>query len=312
MKCKTLLQKWIPGSLGLAFLMLSVMSMDAFALSGKLGNGGKVDLDTTLNYGASWRVQDADSDLLGSTGNRNFDKGDLVNSAFSVGMDLAAKWENYGFFLRGRGLYDTVYANDSKYPSKTQDRHGKDVELLDAFVFTDFDVAERPATFRIGRQSVSWGEGLFIGNSISTAQSPLDLTKGNAPGVELKDQFLPVGQVYSQISSADYKVTLAAYYKWEWEAARMDENGSFFSTADYLDEAGTQVHHALHIDFVFVLAGRIDFGKPLLGSRDTLSLDHGAASPGRDRPGIGRRCALTGRLHIDRNREQLGATQADS
>lgn len=241
MICKILLQKWVPTSLGLVVLMLTVLSMDASALTVNLGDDVKVDLDTTLNYGSSWRMEDPDPALLGSTGNRNFDKGDQINSAFNVGIDMDAQWKNYGLFMRGRGLYDTVYANDSKFRSKTEDRHGKDAELLDAFVYGDFDVAEMPLTIRIGRQSVSWGEGLFVGNSISTAQSPLDLTKGNTPGVELKDLFLPTGQVYSQISTADSKMTLATYYKWEWETARFDESGSFFSTNDALDEAGTQL-----------------------------------------------------------------------
>jgi len=49
MSCKELLQKWGPASLGLTVLMLSALIMDA----GNLGADGKIDLNTTLSYGAS-------------------------------------------------------------------------------------------------------------------------------------------------------------------------------------------------------------------------------------------------------------------
>ena len=218
-------------------LMLLMVGADAFAITVGFGDDGRIDIDTTLGYEAAWRMDDMDP-ALATTGNAEFDKGDLINNKFTVGMDVDAQWKNYGLFLRGRGLYDFIYVDDKFHP-KTEDRHGKDVELLDAFVYADLEVGESPLTIRVGRQSVSWGEGLFIGNSISTAQSPLDLTKSNSPGAELKDLFLPTGQAYAQITTPDSKFTLAGYYKWEWEATRLDEFGNFFSTNDALDEAGT-------------------------------------------------------------------------
>jgi len=45
-------------------------------------------------------MEDPETALLSSTGNRNFDKGDLINNAFSVGIDMDAQWKNYGLFLR--------------------------------------------------------------------------------------------------------------------------------------------------------------------------------------------------------------------
>ncbi|MBI5441412.1 MAG: DUF1302 family protein [Deltaproteobacteria bacterium] len=97
-----------------------------------------------------------------------------------------------------------------------------------------------PPTGRLGRQVVSWGESLFLQGGISSAQSPVDATAANVPGVELKDIFLPVGQVYTQIGKWG-GVSLAGYYQWEWEKTRLDESGAYFNTQDMIDDAGNHI-----------------------------------------------------------------------
>lgn len=218
--------------------ILSFQATSVLALDADFGNDVKLSMDTSLSYSSAWRVQNPDSALLTSTGNANFDKWDQTLSALSVGIDTDLNWKgDYGVFLRGRGLYDTVYTED-KFLPKAQDRHGKDVELLDAFFYSSFTPADLPVTLRIGRQAIFWGESLLVFGSIATAQNPLDTTKANAPGVEAKEIILPTGQIYGQISTANSKATLASYYKWEWEESRLDENGTYFSTNDALDNAG--------------------------------------------------------------------------
>ncbi|MBK3431545.1 DUF1302 family protein [Pseudomonas fluorescens] len=99
------------------------------------------------------------------------------------------------------------------------------------------DIAGKAVSARLGRQVVSWGESLFIQGGIASAQAPLDATKASIPGVELKEIFLPVGQLYVQADLSD-SLSVEGYHQYEWAATRLDAAGSYFSTSDYLDEGG--------------------------------------------------------------------------
>lgn len=234
----------------------------AQALSYELDNGVTVDWDTTLTYDAQWRMENRDPVLLDENqavdpalgfvtddGNRNFDKGDMIQNRISFGTDLDINYGDGGAFLRARGWYDDVYNDNSLQVDKNPlfaglnkpyfkdglDIHKSDIELLDAFLYHTFDVGERSLSLRAGRQVVSWGESLFIQGGISSAQVPLDATKANAPGVELKDIFLPVGQIYGQVDLTD-TLSMGAYYQWEWEKTRIDAPGSYFNTLELLGQ----------------------------------------------------------------------------
>jgi len=50
---------------------------------------------------------------------------------------------------------------------------------------------------------------------------------------------MPTEQVYAEITHGS--MTVAGFYQWEWEKNRLDESGSFFSTDDYLDNAGERI-----------------------------------------------------------------------
>lgn len=230
-------KKFWAGILAVAFAW-TLIATDVLALEGTFGSDGKISLDTTLSYSTAWRVEDPETSLLGSTGNARFEKGEQYLSAFTLLAELDLKWkEDYGAFLRYRGLYDTVY-NDATFRREARNVHGKDSDILDAFVSGNFTLSDFPLTLRVGRQAVFWGESLLIFGSIATAQSPLDTTKANVPAVEAKELILPTGQVYGSISTPDSKLTLASYYKWEWDKSVLDESGTYFSTNDAIDSAG--------------------------------------------------------------------------
>ncbi len=238
-----------------------------FALEFDLGKNYRLDWENTLSYGLSFRTEDADGELLsnanGDDGNRSFDKWDAVTNRFKIISEADLSYqENYGLFARGRAWYDFAYtgsnAHDSpathnnssvyggeltdtqEFTDKIEEEYGYKAELLDLFAYGQWDLGGHSTVLRVGRQVVSWGESLFIANSISSAQSPIDTRDLNTPGTELKDIFLPTGQVYGSIDLvAD--VNLSGYYKWEWEASRLDEGGTFYSTNDFLDENGHRI-----------------------------------------------------------------------
>ncbi|AZT85486.1 DUF1302 domain-containing protein [Marinobacter sp. NP-4(2019)] len=232
-------------------------SEGAYALSTDLGEAGTLRLDNTLRYSSSWRVEDQDDELLadanGDDGNRNFDDGQ-IQSRFDLLSEMDLNFGDYGVFVRGRAYYDDVYAraeNDHDSPatsnnlSESHDRFtddtreliGKNAELLDAFAYGNFDFGDTYLTLRTGRQVINWGESLFLQGGVSTAQVPLDATRANSPGVELKEIFLPVGQVFGQVNLTS-AMSLSGYYQYEWEETRLNPAGSYFSTQDFLDEGG--------------------------------------------------------------------------
>ena len=142
------------------------------------------------------------------------------------------------------------------FMDQTKDQLRDKVEILDAYAYGEFNPAGHFFNLRVGRQVVSWGESLFLLNSISSGQSPVDATEAHSPGTELRDIFLPVGQVYGQLDLVD-NLTLEAYYQWEWEENRLDEAGGYFSTDDYLFRAGNR--YLVPVDLDYGLAASIDY-----------------------------------------------------
>jgi len=245
--------------------MTSLCTSHAMALSFLPTNDLSIDLDTTVSYGASWRVESQDSDNLSDPNeddaNCNFDTG-LVSSLASVISDVDISYKNFGMFVRARAFYDDAYYGDNDndspltanngplnsgslnnyrgFTSETKDVHGYDPRFMDYFVYGSFDLGGRTVNVRLGDQVVSWGETLFLPNGINSATAIVDATKLNVPGLELKEVFLPVGQVYAQIDVTD-SLTLEAYYQYEWEETRLDAVGSYFSTVDFLVEGGENI-----------------------------------------------------------------------
>ncbi len=235
---------------------LATLSSNALALSFELGDDARLDWDTSVRYSSAWRLNSQDPNLLtnpnADDGNRSFDKG-LIQSRFDLISEADLSYRNIGAFARVRGYYDDKYAgsNDHDSPATsnkvsvpfneftddTQELMGKKLELLDAFAYGNFDFGERSLGVRVGRQVVNWGESLFIAGGISSAQGPLDATKLNVPGMELKEVFLPVGQLYLQQDLTE-SLTAEAFYQWQWEETRLDAAGSYFSTSDVLDQGG--------------------------------------------------------------------------
>jgi len=202
--------------------------------------GFTINIDTTLGYSGQWRLANqskiAQELILSDDGNNNFDKGDMTQNQLSFSIDADIQYGDSGLFLRSRGWYDEVYDDDSLSSSKPFQKNGLDehkskIELLDAFFYTNIDIGDRLLSLRIGDQVVSWGESMFVSGGISSAQGPVDAVKANAPGVELKDIFMPVGQVFAEIDLTD-SISLAAYYQYDWEKSRIDAPGSYFSVLD--------------------------------------------------------------------------------
>ncbi|MCO6059901.1 DUF1302 domain-containing protein [Pseudomonas sp. MOB-449] len=224
-----------------------------------------INSSTVVSYGLAMRTEKRAHALSSHNpaaanrddGNNAFDRGSLISHRVGVLSDADFNWQrDFGLFVRASAYYDDVYhrRNDNRsgtsncfaggqcsrpdrFSSQTADAHGGEVRMLDSYLYGSWQVAERPFNLRLGRQVVNWGEALYNGAGISSAMSPADATKSNVPGVEVKEQLLPVGQVLTQYALTD-SLDLQAYVQYEWKPNELNAVGSYFSTTDFIDKGG--------------------------------------------------------------------------
>ncbi|MDX9786879.1 MAG: DUF1302 family protein [Desulfobacterales bacterium] len=250
----------------LSVLMLMASGGTADAMRFDVGKDTAVDCDVTVVYGAGFRVKKPESAKLGEynpaainsdDGNENFDQWDMINNRFSTIADIDVKHKNFGVFLRPRAFYDFVYmgknSNDSPatnnnfqagvidstddFDEETEDAIGKKAEILDLFAYAQLELVGRKLDLRVGRQVIQWGESLYLQGGIASAMAHQDASLSTAPGVEIKEMLLPSEAVSMQMDITE-NVSVGSFYQWKWEKLRYYESGSYFSTTDFLDEAG--------------------------------------------------------------------------
>ncbi|AYC33496.1 DUF1302 domain-containing protein [Pseudomonas cavernae] len=219
-------------------------------------------IDTTVSYGQLWRVQGQDKnndDINTNDGNRNFDTG-LVSEVYKITSDLEATYQNYGMFVRGTAFYDTQIMdkrndyldnnnpvqpsqnspNDDSFTHETRHKAGRDAQILDAYLYGNWDVAEMPVTARVGNQVFNWGEGLFYRGGINTT-NPIDAAKFRLPGSELKEVLVPVEAFSTNIGLTD-SLSMEAFYQWNWKETAVDPVGTYFSETDLFADGGNTAY----------------------------------------------------------------------
>ncbi len=211
-------------------------------------------LDTTLSWGLSYRLEDRDPDIIGlpergrafsvngDDGNLNYDTG-VFSNVFKLTSELELNYKNLGGFLRYRAFYD--YENEEEKRERTPlsgaalNRVGTRSEILDAFVWSRFDVGGRPAEVRLGEQVLSWGESTFIQGGINII-NPVDVSALRVPGAELREALLPEAMVSVSLGTST-NTTLEFFYLLDWGEIRIDPPGSYFSTNDFAGDGGETV-----------------------------------------------------------------------
>jgi len=243
----------------LAGLIPLVLALPAGAVEFSFVDGEVTgSLDTTLSYGQLYRVQGQDKtndDTNGNDGNRNFDTG-LVSEVFKITSDLEANYQNYGLFVRGTAFYDTQimdkrndnddyrpsqsYPNNPYFTDETRESAGTNAEILDAYVYGNWDVGSMPLTVKVGRQVFNWGEGIFYRGGINTT-NPIDAAKFRLPGSELKEVLVPVEAINFNIGLTD-NLSLESFYQWNWKESAIDPAGTFFSETDLFADGGNTAY----------------------------------------------------------------------
>lgn len=229
-------------------------------------NAGAVELDngvtaiwslsTTLSAG--WRASNPDPALVGigdggtaagytgGPATMNFKKGDNYSTLLRVVGDVNLKKDNYGLMVRAKAWKDFRLSNgsvpvgapsndytpnarlsDANFDSNLSKFSG--VELLDAYVYGDFDVSETSnLKVKLGSHAVNWGESLFVPGV--NRYSVLDITALRQPGTQVKEAILPVPQVSMNLG-IDETTSVEAFYQFKWKRSVLDGCGTYWSVA---------------------------------------------------------------------------------
>lgn len=234
----------------------------------------KIRLDFTPKYSLAYRLKNPSPALTSpaargdggvaneNDGDANFRKG-VVSNRFDLLTEFDYNHGNWGLRLSHAAWYDSKYlgtnANDgslgvSNQPGQapneflpaTRSQHGRSDQFLDAFVYAKGSLGDMPASIRIGKHALQYGESLFFGqNGIAAAQGPVDIAKiASVPNWQFKEVLLPVEQISGTLQLAE-GVTLGGYYQLKWRPSKIPGVGSYFSNQDYIG------------------GGRVYFGPPL-------------------------------------------------
>ena len=242
-------------------------------------------INSQLSIGSSWRMSDRNPRFYSANNTAggvqgagfssttdddtlNFAKHDAFSTIIKGNNDFQLEKDGFGAFVRIKYWYD-MELKDGDRPhgngpngyvagtplsddgfSDTAKFSG--IQLLDAYLYGSFNVANMPVYVRLGRQVVSWGESTFIQGGINSI-NPLDVSALRRPGAMLKEGLLPVGMFYTNIGATE-NLSIEAFYQYEWEKTQIDGCGTFFATVDYAAD-GCNFITAAYDDATAVAAG---------------------------------------------------------
>ncbi|MBD9396050.1 DUF1302 domain-containing protein [Pseudomonas sp. PDM11] len=242
---------WRLAKLPLAVSLASTLASPAFAVNFNIGEI-EGQFDSSLSVGASWSTEKADKDLIGASnggrglsqtsddGRLNFKRGETFSKIFKGIHDLELKYGDTGVFVRGKYWYDFELKDESREFKDISDSNRKEGakssggEILDAFIYHNYTIADQPGTVRLGKQVVSWGESTFLQNGISSI-NPVDVAAFRRPGAEVKEALIPVNMFYMSQSLTD-TLSVEAFYQLEWDQTITENCGTFFSQVDIMSD----------------------------------------------------------------------------
>ena len=255
----------------LAMSVLAAISSQANAFQFDTGDDWQIRWDNTFKANVMARVAQQDDDVITPQARASWNLADdadlsvdrsgggLVSTRIDVISEMDVIWkDDFGFRVSGSGWYDPQYENSNNdhpgdrdqtwaspsakvgdYNHEAQDLHYRGGELLDAFVFANFDIGDTALGVRAGRHTIYWGNGLLTNGALhgfGGSMAPIDFNKAlSVPGSEAKELFMPSGKVSSTFQLTD-NLTFNAYYGFEHVHYRLPEDGTYWSPAESLAE----------------------------------------------------------------------------
>jgi len=115
--------------------------------------------------------------------------------------------------------------------SATLEQIGTNLQLLDTYFYGKLPVFDREVSFKLGRQTVNWGEStLNVINSINSA-NPVNANNFYRVGMQVEEVFTPVGMAFLS-TDLGAGVTVEGFYQYEWKPLEAPAAGSFYSGND--------------------------------------------------------------------------------
>jgi hypothetical protein len=276
----------------------------------------QLQVTSQISMGASWRLKDADPRFIfvgnggeapsGTTddGNLNFGKNDTFSKIIKGSHDIQLSKDNWGIFTRVKYWYDKELKDESRPHGHSPNAYVpgaplndddfadfakfSGIELMDAYVYVNFDIADAPVDFRLGRQVISWGESTFIQGGLNST-NPFDVNALRRPGAELKEGLLPVGMAFINAGISE-NLNFEAFYQYEWEKTQIDGCGTYFSGADFAADGCFAVTIGVPDALAFLPGASADqqaFNGGLFANRRAYDNDPDASRHGDDEPDDG-------------------------
>jgi hypothetical protein len=204
-------------------------------------------------------------------GNLNYDRYDLTQGVFKVTQDINLTYGNFGFFAKWLYFYDFVNNDFTNYhPNRITPENvdqvgttggpnntlfsrvygpggvvhekrsdgevlrqiGTDLQWFDAYFYGSLPLfADRELIFKLGRQTVNWGEStVLLINSVNQA-NPINANNLGRVGFDLSELFVPTGMAFISTQLFD-SATIEFFYGYEWKPVEIFAPGSFLSFLD--------------------------------------------------------------------------------
>jgi len=263
-----------------------------------------------------WREGAGSHSTNGDNGNLNYNSGESFSKILKGSHDLDIHYQNVGIFVRGMYYYDFAMADDDRAwtnttgnaeatsfdpcrDSEAEKQVCRDVRLLDAYVYGDFELGDMPFSVRAGNQVISWGESTLISHGISEI-NPVDIARLRAPGSEIKEAFIPFGALWASLGVTE-NFNIEAFYQYTWEKTVLPPPGSYFSTNDFAGDGGQYNNVQLgfggnpDINLDFLMSGLNDIGdmvRAAIATGDPATIAQAQANAG------GMYSAYTGNLTL--------------
>jgi len=263
----------------LAMSVLAAVSSQAGAFQFETGEDWAIRWDNTLKGNVTSRVNEAQNrvaDPKQFANARLFDdanysvnrkSGGITSARFDIISELDVIWrQDFGVRVSGAGWYDAAYENSDnpqsgtlpnglpydyswaglsyapgEYSNEAEDMNLLGGELLDAFVFGNWNIGDTALGVRAGRHTIYWGQSIFPTGAftgIAGSMAAIDFGKGlGSPGSEAKELFMPSTKISSSLQLTD-SLSLSGYYEFEHLVHRFPATGSWWSPSEVLTDNG--------------------------------------------------------------------------
>jgi len=124
---------------------------------------------------------------------------------------------------------------DKRTDGEVLSQIGTNLQYLDSYFYGKLPIPftdDKKLSFKIGRQTVNWGESTTIViNSLNQA-NPVNANNFNRVGNQVEEDFVPINMIDLSFEPLE-NTTLEAFYQLEWKPVEIAAPGSYLSDVDF-------------------------------------------------------------------------------